>query len=127
VELVNWIVEKSDPGVGDELILPYQYTAGYALKLVYMAIHPSLYTGASNLSEHVPVERVVYPAVRDCLRWLRQRTRQSAFDEDIQRYEEKAELVAQTQPIRIPTRVGKVLTLGTSAMEYDDEPNKVYV
>lgn len=126
-ELINWVVEQSDPGVADELILPYQYSSGYALKIVYMAIHPSLYISSSVLSEHVPLERVVYPAVLDCLRWRKQRTRQSTFDDDIERYEAKVDTVRQTHPIRVPVKLGRVLTLGSATVSYDDEPNKVYL
>jgi len=120
-------VEKSDPGVADTLILPMQYSSGYYLKLVYMTKHPSLYTATSVLSEHVPLERVIYPAILDCLRWRKQRTRLSTFDDDIDRYNELSENVRSTHPVKMPRKAGKILALGTEPLEYDNEPNKVYL
>ena len=127
VEIFNWVVEKSDRGVADTLILPLQYSKDYYLKLVYMAKHPSLYASTDKLSEHVPLERVVFPAVLDCLRWRKQRTRQRTFDDDIERWEEKVELVRQSSPVQAPSRPGKIFTLVAVTGEYDDEPNKVYL
>lgn len=125
----NWRIEHEDPGTADTLILPYQYTSGYYLKLVYMAPHPALYTPTAVLSEHVPVERIIYPAVRDCFKHLRDWTRTSEYDDKIQEWTDKAERVKLEKPIiNAPKRQHRVGDLGnTESANREDEPNKVYL
>lgn len=100
----GWYIQYSTIGTADILMLPTQFDAGYKLKLVYMALHPELTEYNDAVSEAVPVERIVYPAVRDCLVWLKQRTRRDEFNEDIARWSEKAATAKQTRPIISPRK-----------------------
>jgi hypothetical protein len=126
-EIFNWEVEKADPGNADTLILPQQYDSGYALKLVYLRIHPELYTSTSVLSEHVPIEVVVYPAILDCFKWRKRRTRSARFDDDIERYESMVAQVQASYPVMAPSRPSRLMIVGDGKLEYDDEPGTVYL
>jgi hypothetical protein len=127
VEIVNWEVEKADPGNADTLILPAQYDSGYALKLVYLRTHPELYTSSSVLSEHVPVERVVYPAILACLRYRKQRVRSARFDDDIAYYENLVAQIEANYPVMMPKKPSRLMIVGDGQLQYDDEPGTVYV
>jgi hypothetical protein len=105
--LSGWIVSINATGTGPTLILPTQYDAGYKLKLVYMVEHPSLWNATDMLSDAIPLERVVYPAVRDCFTWLLQRTRRDEFNRDIEIWTNKATEAKNTRPIFSPKRGAK--------------------
>ena len=126
-EILTWSVERQDPGNADLLILQEQYLSGYDLKLEYMANHADLFTYTDPLSEHVPAERVIYPAIVECLKYRKQRTRWRDFDADIARYEAKAEQVRQTRPIRQLQRSARLMIVGDTPIEYESEPGKVYL
>jgi len=104
----NWRKELSDPGNADTLIMPYEYTAGYALKLVYIATHPQLFQPTDPLSEHVPIERVVWPAVLECLRWRKTRSASNQWDDEIAKYEQKVSTVKIEYPIVYPARQNRI-------------------
>jgi len=127
IEIFNWEVEKSATGTADTLILPAQYATGYDLKLVYVAVHPDLFVSTSQLSEHVPIERVVYAAALGCWMWRKQRNRTREFDDDIERYEAKAEQMRMNYPIKAPSKPGRLMIVGDERLNYEDEPNKVYL
>lgn len=103
----GWRIQNSAIGTQDLLMLPTQYDAGYKIKLVYMALHPELFVYSDAVSEAVPVERVVYPAIRDCFVWLKQRTRRQEYDEDIARWTLRADAVKNTRPIIAPKKVAQ--------------------
>lgn len=107
----GWNVSVNTTGTGSTLILPTQLDAGYKLKLVYMAEHPHLYDYDDMLSDAIPMERIVYPAVRDCFIHLRQQTRRSDFDNDIATWTQKAEQVRNTRPIFEPKRRSRAKTI----------------
>ena len=126
-EIVNWVVEKEDPGNADTLILPTQYDSGYALKLIYNRVHPELFTSTSVLSEHVPIERVVYPAILNCFKWRKRRTRSSRYDDDIERYEGFVEQMRISYPVMTPSKPSRLVIVSDGKLEYDDEPGTVYL
>ena len=108
-EVRNWTVAKADPGNADTLILPYQHTAGYALKLVYHARHPDLYVYSSPLSENVPIERVINPAVRDCFMFRKANAGgANTWDDEISIWTQRAEEVKSTRPIRAVFKKGRI-------------------
>jgi hypothetical protein len=109
VEIRNWDMSKADPGNADTLILPYQYASGYALKLVYHARHPDLYVYSSPLSENVPVERIIAPAVRDCFLFRKSNAGgASTWDDEIAVWTQRAEEVKATRPIRSVAKKGRI-------------------
>lgn len=101
LRLYNWKVEQADPGAAPRLVLPEQYTAGYALKLVYMANHPAMKVATATLSEFVPVERVILPAVLGCYKWRKVQTGWNRWDDQIKTYE------ALVQQVKLDKRIVK--------------------
>jgi hypothetical protein len=126
IKVPNWKVQEADPGAAPRLIIP-QYTAGYDLKLVYLADHPELQVATAVLSEYVPLERVIYPAVLACFEYRKQRTGWNSWDDEIDMYRQKVEAVKVSKPIRRPSRDYRYHYIGGNLMDYDDEPDKVYV
>ena len=122
-EIFNWSIQVTATGTAEEMILEYQYASGYALKLVYIAPHPEMYTSASKLSETVPLNNIVYPTVLNLLRWKRRQTENPKYDVQILKYEIK---VNELAPLAAPSKSGKLLTLGATGV-LDSEPNKVYL
>lgn len=113
-EIYNWKVEQADPGVAPVLIVPGQFISGYSLKLVYMAVHADLHTYTDPLSEFVPKERVIYPAVAECFRYRKQRTRWNDWDSDIAIWQDKTERAKRDYPIRTPRKAGSFLTFASN-------------
>lgn len=122
----NWEVQQADPGAAPRLIIP-QYTAGYDLKLVYLADHPELQVATAVLSEYVPLERVIYPAVLACFEYRKQRTGWNTWDDEIENYRQKVERVKIDKPVQRPPRDYRYHHTGGNMVVNDDEPNKVYV
>ena len=122
-EIKNWNIQITATGTAEELILQYQYASGYALKLVYIAPHPQMYTRTSKLSETIPLNNIIYPSVLNLLRYKKASTENPKYDTEIVKYETK---VAQLPPLPKPRKQGKLLTLGATG-SLDSEPNKVYL
>ncbi|MFA6271087.1 MAG: hypothetical protein WC657_07840 [Candidatus Paceibacterota bacterium] len=122
----NWRVQEADPGAAPRLIIP-QYDAGYYLKLVYLADHPELQVATAVLSEYVPLERVIYPAVLACFEWRKQRTGWNAWDDQIDMYRQRVEAVKVSKPIHRPSRDFHYHYTGGNLVSRVDEPDKVYL
>jgi hypothetical protein len=109
----HWYVqENSTAGTADTLVLAFQPSSAYYLKLVYMAPHPMLLTDTSYLSDHVPVERVVIPATLECFRYMKQVTGWNKWDSDIQRYDEMATRIRSQYSIHAPRRAPGLIVAG---------------
>ena len=119
----NWYVQVTATGTAEELVLQYQYASGYALKLVYVAPHPQMYTRTSKLSETIPLPNILYPSVLNLLRYKKANTENPKYDTEIVKYETK---VARLTPLPKPRKQGRLLTLGATGT-LDSEPNKVYL
>jgi len=117
-EVLNWRVQANAVAAAPTLILPYQYTSGYLILLVYNAVHPELYVYSDDLSDAIPIERVVYPAIRDCFLWLKQRTRRADWDNDIARWEARSEQVKATRQIYKARKPSKVVTIQNDNRTY---------
>ena len=129
-EIVGWHVLNAAPAGTPILVLDNQYSTGYDLMLVYMGQHAMLSASTDALSEHVPIERVVYPAALQCLYYLAQRTGWNKWDKFIGRFEQRVETIRQTRPIRIPRRPSKLMIINSDQNYgdgYDFEPDKVRV
>lgn len=122
-ELRNYDIGYADPGVAENLILPAQYSAGYRVKLVYMAKHPELKQYTDVLSEFVPLERVVYPAVRDCFMMMRDRTSWNQWNDKINDWSEKAADAVAKYPVRKPRKPGKLFQLTGNMNNYPGDRN----
>lgn len=122
-EILNWKV------VNGKVILPDQPNTGYSLKLVYVAYHSTLVNATDTLSEYVPLVRVVYPAILNCLTWQAMRTKWSDWQKQIDYFQAKAVEIAQTHPIHLPRRPSQVQIVYSDDPNYtpQSEPNKVYL
>ena len=124
MEIPNWEVQQADAGAAPRLIIP-QYTSGYKLKLVYMANHPPLQVATAALSEYVPVERIVIPAVLACLEYRKMRTGWRQWDDAIRTYQDRvAEMKIQGR-VKRPYRQHRYTYVNGIPIETEDEPNKV--
>lgn len=130
--LYNWYIQQANTGTQAVLMFPYQPTApDYDIKLVYMAPHPELTEYTDQMSEFIPIERVLFPAAVSCLRYYKNRVRGrdvTLIDERIERYEQKAEMAKMAHPIPAPTLTGKIMLVDSNMIiDADDEVNKVYL
>ena len=128
-EILNWYRQGADPGSADTLVLPYQYNTGFALKLVYLAPHPELVYYSDVLSEYVPLERVIYPAILGCLKWRRNRTGWRDWDTMIARYEAKTtDALTMKRIPEIPRRSSRVnIFLSEKNTSDNTTVNRVYL
>ena len=110
-ELYNWHIEPGTPGNAGTLVLPLQESSGYDVRLDYMDYHAEMQVAADALSDHVPIERVVYPAALECLEWLRELWNgDTKYDRAIARMEGKvAKAEAYRRLKNVPVRPGKVM------------------
>jgi len=130
-ELVNYDITHGTPGNAPTIRLPMQYSSGHDLMLVYMDYHPEMQINADVLSDHIPIDRVVYPAALACLYWRKElNTGSDRWDSVIGRIEAKVTEVATMYPIHKPTRAGRVNLIAWGTNEptrYPFEANKVYL
>ena len=128
-EILNWSIIPSAAGVASFLVLPYQYPSGYNLMIYHMAYHAEMLVGTAKLSEFVPVERVVYPAILKCFEYRRNRTGWHDWDDKIAQWTQKVEAVRASHPLVMRARKPSKLMLvqDSDALEYKSEPNKVYL
>jgi len=123
--LYNWELQRTATGSKDLLVFPYQLPSGYDIKLEYGAPHPELHVYSDNLNEGVPITMVVYSAVARCLNWFRQKhnTNSRRLLDDIERYEERAEMQRQKWTRRLPPRTGKIMLVPkTTQVDTSDVP-----
>ena len=120
----DWKIQHEDIGSENTLILPTNL-AGYDVKVVYMAVHPTLRTYSSQISENVHPDRIIYSATAKALIWYRNKTRSSertlaaSIDEMLQR-SASAELM---YPIQVPPRRGKLMIIGRQGLSYPGDRN----
>jgi hypothetical protein len=107
----DYYIQASAVGSSDLLVFNAQPDSGYAVKLIYVATHPEMYTAASQLSEHVNEKLVIYPAVRDCFLWWKQYTGFDKWDDQIARWEERVEMVKLEGRTILPSRTNKMLII----------------
>lgn len=123
----GWEVQQADPGAQPRLIIQ-QFTSGYDLKLVYLANHPALEVATATLSEYIPVERIVIPAVLACLEYRKMRTGWKQWDDEIRVYQERAAEVKLRRRVLRPQRDRRYMYTGNQVISInDDEPDKVYL
>ena len=122
-----WYVQKSVVGTEDELVFTIQLAEDYYCKLVYDAPHPELYVYTDELSEHVPLQRVIYPAALNALRWKKQDNETDIYDDQILKLEMKTAKALREHPIRIPKRTNKGWVMSGASAKLESEPNKVYL
>ena len=72
-KIYGWYVQKTATSVADELILPFQYTTGRLLKLVYATEHPELMLYSDEIDDGFHLDRVVIEATVLCLMWRKSR------------------------------------------------------
>lgn len=108
-ELFNWSVKFGDTGSQDVLVFRRQPPEGYTLRLIYMKQHDELYAYSDQLNEHVNVQRVVFAAALDAIKWYRDKTRLDDFDKKIAELEAKKAKAEKMYPIPYPSRPGRSL------------------
>lgn len=121
----NWYVQRTAIGTADKLVLPYQWPSDREVKLVYVAPHDEMNLYSDKLSESIPPERIVYRAAYHALRWYWKRNpRETAAEDDMNRYENIAIKYEIDSPIKIPQRTGKIVMYGGHD-DYTFTPGKV--
>ena len=121
----NWYVQRTATGTADLLVLPYQWPADREVKIVYVAPHDELSLVSDKLNESIPPERVLYKACYHALKWYWKRNpRETAAEDDMNRYENIALKYEIDSPIRLPRRTGKIVIAGVQD-DFDFTPNKV--
>lgn len=118
--LSNWYIQRTDTGTADLLVFPYQLSQDHYLKLVYTDYHPELRDRTDTLSETIPIELVVYPAVLKCLEWYQNKTNsvESSMKRMLEKYTMLTNEAKVTNPIRVPKRTARVmLTRNTDKIE----------
>lgn len=128
MKVYNWEIGESAAGVGDTLILPYQFDPNYTCKIVYVTRHADLVLAADKLHENIPPILVVYKATLACYEWLKARHRSQEWDSEIAVWLQRVDKVERERRIKLPRRDGRIGIVRTQGdLVPDDEPNKVYL
>src|SRR3990167_1827237 len=126
VQIHDWYIETKGAGTQSLLVLNRQLATDYDLKLVYLADHARLNASTDKLNEVVPVQRVLYPAIRDTFVWMRQATGRDTWDEDIRRWEDLADVATVRYRMNVPKkRVHFWKPEITDIIRLESEPNIV--
>jgi hypothetical protein len=122
-----WEVEQAAIGTADTIRFTYQLSSTHACMLVYDAPHTLLVSSTHQLSEHVPLQRVVYPAALNLLRWKKQDLETERYDDQIIKLEVKSEQAMRANKIMKPRRKNKAWTFKSETMIPDDEVGTVHL
>lgn len=123
-EIFNWRVQVSAAGSTATLVLPFQYTDGYAVALEYMAPHAKMYEASDKLNEIVPMERVIYRAATEALHAKYRATRIEFYVAEIQRYEDIAKEMELLYDIGVePIEPGQLTLVGKEGLRYPGDRN----
>src|SRR5687768_8101700 len=76
-KIYDWDVQKSATGTANKLVLNRQFTAGYAVKLIYLTYHTKLIAATDKLDDSIHIDKVVYNAAHACLLWRQMKVGQS--------------------------------------------------
>lgn len=118
-EIFNWYPQPAAAGSVATLVLPLQYTDGYALALEYMAPHVKMYAASDKLNEVVPMERVIYRAATETLHAKYRATRIEFYVAEIQRYEDIAKEMELLYDIGVePIEPGQLTLVGKEGLRY---------
>jgi len=124
-EIFNWYKIPATPGNSATLVLPWQEYAGYDLMLEYLDYHPEMQVATDVMSDHVPVERVVYPAALECARWRKEMTGWNRWDDLIGRLELKTGQAELRRPVNdMPQKPGRTMLIDwADARSYPGDRN----
>jgi len=86
-----------------------QYTAGYAVKLVYEPYHSVLRAAADKLDDGINSLEVVHDAAVRCVLWVKTRTRDDSWNDTLNFYQNLAAQVKQEAPRLRPKRKAKTI------------------
>lgn len=118
-EIFNCRPVPSAAGSAATIIMPFQYTAGYAIALEYMAPHAQLFAVTDKLNEVVPMERVIYRAATEALHAKYRATRIEFYAAEIQRYEDIAKEMELLYEISTdPIKPGRLTVIGNQNRAY---------
>ncbi len=67
----DWGTQKSATGTANKILFSRQFTAGLAVKLVYLTYHQTLRAATDKLDESIHVNRIIYNAAVKCLLWYK--------------------------------------------------------
>ena len=130
-ELFNYQITPATPGNAATLRLPWQYTSAHDLMLVYLDYHAEMQVATDVLSDHIPIERVIFPTALECLKWRKElNTGDNRWDDRIGRLEVKVAEMAAQYPISKPQRAGKVTLIDWAKKfpeRHEYEENKVWL
>lgn len=111
-EIFNWDITPGTPGNQPTLILPEQEVTGYGIRLDYLDYHPEMQIAADVMSDHIPLDLVVYPAALACMYWRRELHNGSdKWDAVIGRLEGRVAELKLTSMVEKPTRPGKIMRI----------------
>lgn len=71
--ITDFSVQKSATGSANKLIFKRQFTAGLAVKLVYVGYHQTLRIATDKLDDSYHIDRIIYNAAVGCLLWRKAR------------------------------------------------------
>lgn len=125
----GWKIQHAVGGTGHTLILPFQYSSGYDIKLVYMAPHPELNIYTDKLYETVHENMIIYSAASKALEVQLAR---GIVSDEISRtlvyMQEKAMEAKRQHPIMVPRRTTKLLVVDNQSEYVDEEtPGTVHL
>jgi len=128
-EVRNWMVQKSAIGTADVLVLPYQYSDDYYLKLEFLAKHPSLNVYTDKLHEWIDPRLVKWGAICSLLDFKYNQTKRDEYltrwNKAMARYQEYKQSLSKRLPRKPGIRMAISHSTG-STME-DSEPDTVYL
>jgi len=107
----DWDVQKSATGTADKLILMRQFTAGYAIKLVYLAYHSDLFAAGDKLDDSYHKKKIIANAAVACLLWRKAKVGDSdmTVNELLNYYQAMAAQMNQEFAQNLPRKAAKTI------------------
>jgi hypothetical protein len=112
VPITNWRREKTATGTSDLLIFPWRYATSRDILIKYIGEHGTLVNDSDTIDRTIFMDRIVYPAVVECLMWRKAKTGHDRdLDEQLAHYVPLAERAKAEHYVELPIRKPRLLVL----------------
>jgi hypothetical protein len=112
IPITNWRREKTATGTADLLIFDWRYPQSRDILIKYIGEHGELANDSDTIDRTIHMDRIVYPAVVECLNWRKAKTGHDRdIDEQLAHFMPLAQRAIAEHYVDLPARKSKLLVL----------------
>jgi len=120
-------IQYADVGTADTIRFTYQLSSTHAVMLEYEAPHSAMLNSTNQLSEHIPLPLVVYPAALDLAWYFKDDWDTDKKDSRIAKLEQKAARAQAMYKVDKPKRSNRAWAIKRGTYTPDSTVGTVYL